>query len=198
MSEHTGDSVVRLESAQAVIRDHFLGWQCRLRQHAMRHLQGRPSEGMQPDIRLPKAGRVFEEVSVLLIHRHPQTITAELRHMVQKTFDPNQRYKNAVTYFSATHYQDSDKFSDRMTALFGPGSAAAETLLSVGYCQMQFVEKNQRYSVPAEVHQLPKNDPAWDATFWHNSLFNPNLPGDVQILGLTPDWSHAEADPPAY
>ncbi len=32
-----GATVVRLEAAQAALRDRFLGWQCRLRQMAVRH-----------------------------------------------------------------------------------------------------------------------------------------------------------------
>ncbi len=38
--------VVRLETAQAALRDHFLGWQCRLRQLAVREAGGRPSSGI--------------------------------------------------------------------------------------------------------------------------------------------------------
>jgi hypothetical protein len=32
----------------ARIRDHFLGWQCRIREHATRHHGGRSSPGLNP------------------------------------------------------------------------------------------------------------------------------------------------------
>ena len=118
--------------------------------------------------------------------------------MVKKTFDPKLRYSAALAYFSASYYQDTEGFSDRLTALFGPGSSAAGTLMAEGHCELRFREKNQRYDLPSEIREIPRNDPAWEATFWHNSLFNPNLPGDVTILGFMPDWARASADPPAY
>ena len=50
MSEQTSAEIVRLPPAQAVIRDHFLGWQCRVRQLAMRQAGGRPTSGMRPEV----------------------------------------------------------------------------------------------------------------------------------------------------
>jgi hypothetical protein len=46
------------------------------------------------------------------------------------------------------------------------------------------------------VAELDESDPAWQLTYWHNSLFNPALPGDVRILGFKPDWACATAEPP--
>ena len=48
--------VVRLEAAEAALRDHFLGWQCRLRQLAVREAGGRPTSGMRPELRLDVEG----------------------------------------------------------------------------------------------------------------------------------------------
>ncbi|MCH7795324.1 MAG: hypothetical protein IH900_09330, partial [Proteobacteria bacterium] len=48
-------TVVRPEAAQAALRDHFLGWQCRLRQMAVRQAGGRPTSGMRPEVRLAEA-----------------------------------------------------------------------------------------------------------------------------------------------
>lgn len=62
---------------------------------------------------------------------------------------------------------------------------------------LEFDQFSQRYSIPCTVRPLADSDPAWQATFWHNSLFNPNIPGDVQILAFTPDRSAAAANPPA-
>jgi hypothetical protein len=41
------------------------------------------------------------------------------------------------------------------------------------------------------VRLLAEADPLYQATFWHNKLFNPNLPGRVQVLSFAPDWMHA-------
>ena len=46
------------------------------------------------------------------------------------------------------------------------------------------------------MRNLPPEHPAFQATYWHNALFNPALPGSVRVLGFQPDWSRAEADPP--
>ncbi len=192
------DTVIRLESAQQAIRVHFLGWQCRMRQHAIRHGDGRPGPAMQPDIEVPEAGTLYGSVAVLIVQTLPQTITAELRHMFKSTQDPQKRLESVLRYLSSNYFQDSSLFSDRMTALFGPSSQAARTLLEAGKCRLLFSEKGQSYRLPATVRPVPRNDPFWEATFWHNSLFNPNLPGEVEILGFEPNWATAEADPEAY
>ncbi len=47
-SGEAGGTLVRLEAVQAALRDHFLGWQCRLRQMAVRDAGGRPTSGLRP------------------------------------------------------------------------------------------------------------------------------------------------------
>jgi hypothetical protein len=32
---------------------------------------------------------------------------------------------------------------------------------------------------------------AFEATYWHNRLFNSRMPADVKILGFLPDWNGA-------
>ncbi len=48
--------------AKGDIRDHFLAWQCRIRQMAMREQGGRPSPGMRPRV-LTVAGRIWRRPS---------------------------------------------------------------------------------------------------------------------------------------
>ena len=192
------EGVIALESAQRTMRRHFLGWQCRLRQHAMRDAGGRPSPGMRPELLLEDEGVLYDAVTVLLVKSAPRESTAEFRHMVRRTRDPRERYETAVRYLSATYYQRPEEFSDRLTALFAPGSAAEVRIRRAGDCRLGFAEKNQRYSLPCEVRRVPQNDPFWGATYWHNSLFNPALPEDSSVLSFEPDWSRAEAEPPAY
>jgi len=195
MTEDGTATVVRLEAAQMALRDHFVGWQCRLRQLAVRDGGGRPTAGMRPTLVLP--GREAPEITVLVVQRAPEETIAEFRHLVRKTQDPAERYKNALKHLAAAYYQYPQDFSDELTALFGPRSDLAEALLNQGHCTLRFEQYNQRYILPCSLRAMAENEPACQATYWHNSLFNPNLPADYRVLGFQPDWAKAEADPPA-
>ena len=201
MSETQHDAeigrVVRLEAAQAALRDHFLGWQCRLRQLAVREAGGRPSSGMRPEVRLSAAGPPLGAITTLILRREPAEATAQFRHMVRKTQDPAERYASALEMLAAAYYQRPREFSDQLTALFGPGSEIAEPLLAAGHCLLAFEQYSQSYTLPCSVRALAEDDPAYQATYWHNALFNPALPGGVRVLGFQPDWALAEAEPPA-
>ena len=45
-----GEKLVRLDSAKLALMQHFVGWQCRLRQLAAREGDGRPTDGMRPEL----------------------------------------------------------------------------------------------------------------------------------------------------
>ncbi len=186
------EKLARPESAREIARRHFLGWQCRIRQRAVRQDGGRPCEGMRP---LVTPGET--RITVLIVRAEPEEDTAQLRHLARKTHDPAERLDAALRILSATSYQNPDSFSDRMTALFGPVSGLAERLLEDGRCRLDFAQYNQRYRISCAVQELEESNPAWQATFWHNTMFNPNIPAGIRILAFTPDWATAEADPPA-
>jgi hypothetical protein len=185
------------QAAQAALRDHFLGWQCRLRQLAVREAGGRPSSGMRPELRLTAEGPPLGAITTLILRREPAEATAQFRHMVRKTQDPAERYDAALKMLAAAYYQRPREFSDQLTALFGPDSVIAEQLLATGHCLLAFEQYSQRYTLPCSLRALAEDDPAFQASYWHNALFNPALPGRVQVLGFQPDWTLAEADPPA-
>lgn len=191
------DNVVRLDSAQEALRRHFLGWQCRIRQHAVRKGGGQPSAGMRPSVSLADGDAKLAGIVVLIYETDPHDTTAKFRHMVRKTHDPKERLDGVIHELSAAYFQHPEDFSDQMTALFGPDSDIAARLAEAGRCVLEFDQFSQRYRIPCDVRPLAEREPGWQATFWHNSLFNPNIPGDAQILAFTPDWSEAEADPPA-
>ena len=44
------DNIILLEPAAQALRDEFIGWQCRIRQIAVREGGGRPSSGMRPRV----------------------------------------------------------------------------------------------------------------------------------------------------
>ena len=190
------ENVIRLDGAQVALKSHFLGWQCRIRQRQMRNAGGQPSAGMRPTVSLEGDNDQLAGIMILISHEDAADNTAKFRHMVRKTHDPKERLDGAVKELSAAYFQYPDDFSDVMTALFGPGSDLAGTLLKAGRCRLHFDQYAQKYDIPCRVDLLAEDDPAWQATFWHNSLFNPNIPGDAQILALTPDWAEARADPP--
>jgi len=200
MSETQHDTeigqVVRLEAAQAALRDHFLGWQCRLRQLAVREAGGRPTSGMRPELRLDAEGPPLGTITTLILPRAPQEATAQFRHMVRKTQDPAERYDGALKMLAAAYYQHPREFSDQLTALFGPESEIAERTLAAGRGLLAFEQYSQSYTLPCSVRALAEDDPAYQGTYWHNALFNPALPGGVRVLGFQPDWGAAEADPP--
>lgn len=175
------------------MRHAFLGWQCRIRQLAIRQAGGRPSPGMQPVVHL--AGRPLGRIVVLTPKLAPETYTAEFRHMVRRTNDPADRYASALAFLSAAYYQRPDEFSDRLAALFGPGSADARALEHAGRCLLEFEQYAQRFELPCAVRALGPHEPAYQATYWHNCLFNPDMPGDITILEFQPDWQAARAEP---
>lgn len=182
--------------AEAALRVHFLGWQCRIRQYAIRHAGGRPTGGMRPVVRLSRSGPDLGRITVLIVKSRPEETTAQFRHMVRKTHDPAERYDSALKFLAAAYYQRPQDFSDEMTALFGPVSGLADSLLEAGCCRLLFEQYNQRYALPCALRQLAEEHPAYQATYWHNGLFNPALPAGTRVLAFQPDWRQARADPP--
>ncbi len=179
------------------LRDRFLGWQCRIRQIAMRRDGGRPSDGMCPKATMADGTVVAERLTVLLVPEKPAESTAFFRHQVRRTRDRREVHEEGLAYLQATHFQNAKGFSDQLTALFGAGGKQAATLMSAGGCSLAFAQFNQSFVLPCSVVRLAPDDAVYQATLWHNRLFNPDLPDGVDILGFRPDWSQAKADPPA-
>ena len=70
------------------LRDNFLGWQCRVRQIAMREDGGRPMPGMRPHLSLTSDGNFSDEITVLLVRRDPGRDASQFRHMVLTNTGP--------------------------------------------------------------------------------------------------------------
>lgn len=149
---------------------------------------------MQPAIRL-EGEEIEPALTVLVVERQPADSTAMFRHICRKTQDPRVRYQEAVKALAATHYMQPRAFRDSLTATFAPDSPIAARLLGAGRCALHFEQYNQRYRLPCAVSELAQEDEAWQATYWHNAMFNPALPPDVRVLLFAPDWLFAEADP---
>jgi hypothetical protein len=178
------------------LRDHFLGWQCRIRQIAMRQDGGRPSAGMRPRVLTNTSRELSPALTVLLVPKEPQESTSLLRFQVQKTHDARDIYERGLAYLQADYFQQPKTFSDQLTAVLPENSALARMLLGESTCVLEFDQFRQRYRLPCAVIALVLGDAARDASIWHNRIFNPALADTVQVVAFQPDWGKAEAEPP--
>ena len=170
-------------------RRDFLGWQCRIRQLSVRQAGGRPTSGMRPRVSLTTDKTDHGHIVVLIRKKASQEATTRFQHLVRKTRDPAERHHSALQFLAAAYYQRPDEFSDHMTALFAPGAVLVRRLLEAAQCTLDFEQFGQHYRLKCRVKELAESDPAYQFTYWHNSLFNPAIPGGAHILGFQPDWS---------
>jgi hypothetical protein len=187
-----GDTVVLTQLAADALRREFIGWQCRLRQLAARENGGRPLPGMRPQV-LDAAGlkELSPGVIVLIVEFEPANTTELFRYEYSKTLDPNERCDRMVEILQGSYFQEPGRFGDLMTALFGPHSSLAALLREVQRCVLEFEQYGQSYRIPCSVAPLAERSPYYQATYWHNRMFNPNQPAGVEILSFRPDWRHA-------
>ena len=186
--------VLNLESAAAKLRDEFIAWQCKLRRQAMRGAGGRPSEGMRPRV-LDADGELIDDALTVLLARVDAATTAKIfEFQFKRTHDPLDRYEKIVAFLSADYYQHADHFTGVTTALVGGGMPTRQQLLERGQCILIFRQFSQAYRVPCDVQLLAPEDALFKATYWHNAMFNPNLPPDVAVLAFVPDWTYASRE----
>jgi len=171
----------------------FLGWQCRLRQLSVRNDEGHPSPGMRPTLLV--AGQDAGKITVVIVKRDSDRWTLEFQHIVKRTHDPKERFDAALRYFQSSYYQEPTSFDDRLTAVFGMAATIPKQIAGRTDCSLAFEQFRQTYRLPCKADLLDVNDPSFQATYWHNALFNPALPAGVQIIRFCPDWRDAHADP---
>jgi hypothetical protein len=164
----------------------FIGWQCRLRKHSMRELGGRPGPGMSAGVHAISGGDEQCRIHFLIQREDCAERTAEFRHIVRKTPDSQEWIKNGLRILAELHYHETDEFGERLTALFGLDSQVADAMLAAGACHLKFAEKSIDYAFDFDVEELAREDELFQATYWHNRLFNPTLPGQVRVLAFTP------------
>lgn len=175
----------------ADIQDAFIGWQCRLRQQAMRNDGGRPSQGMMPRVLTDDETVLLEHMITLIVPRYPFESTTFFKHQVRKTHDRREVMEKGLTYLQSTHFQVSTGFRDELTAVFGPNSEAAEQLIAMPSCILEFSQFSQTFRLVCRARALSEDSGIYQATIWHNRLFNPQLPDGAMILGFQPDWDAA-------
>jgi hypothetical protein len=192
MDEESG-RLIRLDGAKLVLRQHFLGWQCRLRQLSAREGDARPTAGMRPELEV--AGRGLGPITVVLNRLPEHALLSELRFIVQRTAEPVERWEAAMRLFQGSYFQEPRLFTDELTALFAGDSPLAAAVAAERAGTLRFAQFGQRYALPCTTRRLTPDDPLHAATRWHNALFNPNPPPEPAILAFTPDWGEATADP---
>jgi hypothetical protein len=187
------DNVVLGRVAAAALCREFLGWQCRIRQLAVRQEGGRPSAGMRPRVMSASGAALSEGIVTLIIELEPAESTQLFRYQYLRSQDPNERYDNMLEILQGSYFQEPERFADLITALFGPESSLAAQLLREGRCVLDFEQYTQGYRIPCAVARLAESDPFHQATLWHNRMFNHHLPAAIEILAFRPDWAHASA-----
>ena len=167
----------------------FIGWQCRIRQYSVRKDEGVPSTGMRPNLEVK--GQQLGSINLALIKSDSADITAEFRFIIQKTEDPKARYESAIKVLSEYYYQLPAEFDEEMTAVYSIDSELAQQIAQVGVCHLEFQQANQKYNLQCHVRKLSQEELKYSATYWHNHLFNPSMPGSVTVLGFLPDWNNS-------
>lgn len=184
-----------MDEEAATLRDAFLGWQCRVRQQMMREDMGRPGPGITPALIPDGADEAMGRVITVLSKLPQHAKVPEMRHIVQRTNDPARQREDALRLLSESYYQRPREFSDLLTATFPPGSPGAAAIREAGRVRLVFEAFRQRWEIAAKVWRLAEHHPSYQATWWHNRMFNPALPADAAVLGFEPDWSASTADP---
>ncbi len=150
------DTPVTPDRQDIPIRDAFLGWQCRIRQMAVREHAGYPLPGMRPRLRGPDGRVLAEAITVLIVPREPEKATEAFRHVVRRTRDPLERHEAAVKILSSVFYQHPGEFSDMLTALFAIDSGTADQARAAGECVLEFAQFNQRFRLSCAVAELDR------------------------------------------
>jgi hypothetical protein len=164
----------------------FIAWQCRVRKQSMRELGGKRTDGMSAGVYSVKGGEEQTRLNFLLNKEDGEFLTSDFRHIVRKSQDPADRVKNGLKILSEWHYQHDSDFSRQLTALFYLDSDVADALAMAGECHLKFAQDSIEHAFDFDVFELDEEDSAYQATYWHNHVFNASMPGKVRVFGFNP------------
>jgi hypothetical protein len=164
----------------------FISWQCRLRKMSVRELGGRPTAGMSAGIFSTSGGDEQSRMNFTIVRRDSRERTDEFRHIVRKSPDSSLWIKDGLRILSELHYHEEKEFDQQLTALFSLDSTLACALIKAGQCHLKFAQDSVEYGFDFDIVSLDQDDDNFQATYWHNRLFNPTLPGKVRVLGFNP------------
>lgn len=175
--------------------ERFLRWQCRVRQISVREHDGRPDDAITPALTLAGESEPLGHIITLICKHDEYSKTPEMQHMVKRTHDPAQRRDKALEYFQTTYYQRIQEFNDALTATFPPHSPGAAKIAEIGQCTLSFNAYGQNFELLCSASRLETSHSLYQATYWHNMLFNPALHPDTEILQFIVDWDKSTATP---
>ena len=187
-----------IENFRLPIQNYFIGWQCRVRELALRSEEGRPNGGMRPQIALKHGEVIFPAATLLIVPEQPDQTIRQFRFMALKTQDPKERYTKALQLLAARFYQNAEDFNGEMSGIFSRDSLEVKMLEKHGNCVMDFQYQQQAFKIPCILSPSPRNEPVHEFTYWHNYLFNPNLSPEIRVLHFVPDWSGTFSEPPPF
>ena len=153
---------------------------------SMREFEGRPTPGMSAGVYSISGGEEQSRLNFLIVRKDPQERSDEFRHIVRKSPDSSQWVKNGLRILAELHYHEDKEFDNRLTALFNLDSTLANALIEAGECHLKFTQDSIEHAFDFDVLSLSEDDELFQATYWHNRLFNPTLPGKVRVLGFKP------------
>jgi hypothetical protein len=174
-----------------LIRDHFLDWQCRLRQTAMRQEGGRPSPGIRPRVTRTDGSLIAEAITVLILEKDASETIDRFRHTVRRTNEQRKRYEDGLKMLASEYYERWRSFSGTMTALFASESTTALTLVAEGRCVLSFRQGHKQFEIQCAVEELDAEAPGYQLTYWHNRLFTEDPPVGVTVLAFHPEWDRS-------
>lgn len=148
-----------------------------------------PPAGAQPELRLN--GQSQGTIVVLISKDDATEITSQFQFIAKKMHDPRLRREAALKHLAETYYQKSNSFSSELSALFKLDSPLAKDILRTQRIDLIFKQSNQSFTVPCKTRLCVDTESLYQFTYWHNYLFNPALPGAVDIVCFTPDWQQA-------
>ena len=164
----------------------FMRWQCRSRQHAVREESGRPNQAMQPEV--VANGKAAGQITTVLNRLEPAEHIQHFRFIVKKTQDPKARADNGIKLLSEYYYHDAAKFTGSLNAVFSVEDDVPSKLAQLGEVQLHFRQDRLQYELHCSIHILEESDSDYQLTYWHNHMFNPAMPGKVQIVQFKPNW----------
>lgn len=177
------------------LRNHFVGWQCRIRQVSARDYEGQPLPAMTPQVSARTGEVILPSMMCLLVPHDPEPATDFLRFQVQKNNEQLKARNSALQYLAADFYQLPELFTDEMTAVFSPASAMAKAMTGKRAVLLSFEQYSQTFRMFCKAKVVSEKHPAREFSLWQARIFNPNIPNDATVLSFSPDWKNAAADP---
>ena len=174
------------------LRDQFMKWQCRVRQITMRENMGRPDDAIMPEVTIEGADEPIGHIITVISKSTLYSKTPELKHIFKSMNDPAQRRGKALELFSETYFQKAREFSDALTATFSSDSRHLDALCAAKRCELRFQGYGHQFNLFCSVEELEVRDELYQATWWHNALFNPSLSPETKILAFLPDWTQSD------